>query len=301
MPHPATVSRFPGRHAEIGEGLPVCRLLPTQGLRLVGPWCFLDHAGPADYAAGQGLNVGPHPHIGLQTFTWMIEGEVLHKDSLGYEQLIRPGQVNLMTAGRGIVHAELSASPDAGRIHAAQLWIALPDAERQRPPAFHHYPELPRLTRDGFVLTLLAGSALGQTAPAEVYSPLVGLDLTAAGAAATTLPLQGDFEHGLVLLEGSVQVDGDPLPQDVLHYLPVGTAAITLRAGADGCRVLVVGGAPLHEDILVWWNFVARTTEEIVQASADWQAGRRFEPVPGVSLARLQAPDVAGLRLKGGR
>lgn len=301
MANPATVTRIPGRHAAIGEGMPVCRLLPTQGVRLVGPWCFLDHAGPAAYAAGQGLNVGPHPHIGLQTFTWMIEGEVLHKDSLGYEQLIRPGQVNLMTAGRGITHAELSASEDAGRIHAAQLWIALPDAERQRAPSFHHYPELPTLSRDGYTLTVLAGTALGQTAPAEVFSPLVGMDLTATAVAHTELPLQADFEHGLVVLEGTVQVDGEALPQDVLHFLPVGTASVTLTAGEAGCRVLLVGGAPLGEDILVWWNFVARTAEEITQASEDWQAGRHFEDVAGVSLARLKAPDLAGLRLKGGQ
>ena len=137
------LERIEARTAQIGEGFTIRRAVPNRQRRMIGAWCFLDHAGPADYAPGKGLRVGPHPHIGLQTFTWMIEGEVLHRDSLGFEQIIQPGQVNLMTAGHGIAHAEDSVTDNAGRLHAAQLWIALPDDERHRIPNFQHYPDLP--------------------------------------------------------------------------------------------------------------------------------------------------------------
>ncbi|HVH84152.1 MAG TPA: pirin family protein, partial [Steroidobacteraceae bacterium] len=192
--------RLAARSAEIGGGLNIRRALPNRQRRTVGAWCFLDHAGPMEYSQDGGMHVGPHPHIGLQTFTWMIEGEVVHRDSLGNEQVITPGQVNLMTAGAGIAHAEDSAPGRAGRLHAAQLWIALPEGERRRPPAFRNYPRLPLLESGGFSVRVLAGSAFGQTSPAEVYSPLVGLDVSATGPAALTLPLTAPFEHAALAL-----------------------------------------------------------------------------------------------------
>jgi redox-sensitive bicupin YhaK (pirin superfamily) len=198
--------RIAAHIADVG-GIPVRRALPTRERRMVGAWCFLDHAGPVDYPAGGGVQVGPHPHIGLQTFTWMIEGEILHSDSLGNRQPIRPGQVNVMTAGHGISHAEESPNERAGRNQLVQLWIALPDAERERAPMFQHCPELPRIDRDGFEVTVLVGDWLGATSPATVFSPLLGADLRADGAAAASLPLRSDFEHAVACLEGEIRID----------------------------------------------------------------------------------------------
>ena len=295
-PGKPVLERIDARQAEIGKGFIVRRAVPTRARRMIGAWCFLDHAGPVEHGPGEGLKVGPHPHIGLQTFTWMLDGEALHRDSLGYEQIIRPGQVNLMTAGRGIVHAEESPTDDAGRIHAAQLWIALPDNERHRAPSFHHYPDLPVVDRDGFTVTVLAGTALGETAPAEVFSPLVGMDLASSNAARTTLPLEPGFEHGVMCLRGSARVEGEKVEPGVLLYLGQSRDAVTIECDGE-TQLLLVGGAPFGEDILVWWNFVARTPEEIRAATEDWNAGR-FGEVENTALAPLKAPDLAGLTLK---
>jgi redox-sensitive bicupin YhaK (pirin superfamily) len=289
--------RLEARSAEIGGGLTIRRALPNRHRRTVGAWCFLDHAGPMEFAADGGMHVGPHPHIGLQTFTWMIEGEVVHRDSLGNEQVITPGQVNLMTAGAGIAHAEDSAPGRAGRLHAAQLWIALPEGQRRRPPAFRNYPQLPLVESGGFSVRVLAGSAFGQTSPAEVYSPLVGLDLSAAGPAAMRIPLDASFEHAALVLSGAASVGGETLAPGTLLYYAPGRAELTLESDS-AARILLIGGTPVGEEILVWWNFVARTREEMAEATRDWNAGRRFGPVHGSPAPPLVAPDVAGLKLR---
>jgi redox-sensitive bicupin YhaK (pirin superfamily) len=292
--------RLEAHSAEIGGGLTIRRALPNRHRRTVGAWCFLDHAGPMEFAADGGLHVGPHPHIGLQTFTWMIEGEVVHRDSLGNEQVITPGQVNLMTAGEGIAHAEDSAPGHAGRLHAAQLWIALPEGERRRPPAFRNYPHLPLVRSGGFDVRVLAGSAFGQVSPAEVYSPLVGLDLAATGAAALSVPLTASFEHAALALSGAASVAGEALTPGTLLYFGPGREELALRT-ESAARILLVGGTPFGEEILVWWNFVARTREEIAAATRDWNAGGRFGAVRGSPSPPLVAPDVAGLNLRPGR
>ncbi|HXZ60578.1 MAG TPA: pirin family protein [Steroidobacteraceae bacterium] len=288
--------RLEARSAEIGGGLTIRRALPNRHRRTVGAWCFLDHAGPMEFAADGGMHVGPHPHIGLQTFTWMIEGEVVHRDSLGNEQVITPGQVNLMTAGAGIAHAEDSFPGRAGRLHAAQLWIALPEGERRRPPAFRNYPRLPLVVSGGFSVRVLAGSAFGQRSPAEIHSPLVGLDLTATGAAALSVPLETSFEHATLVLSGAASVAGEALAPGTLLYFAPGRAELTLRT-QSAARILLIGGVPFGEEILVWWNFVARTREEIVAATRDWNNGR-FGAVYGSPAPPLVAPDVAGLNLR---
>jgi len=292
----AAPERLEARSAEIGGGLTIRRALPNRQRRTVGAWCFLDHAGPMEFGAGGGMHVGPHPHIGLQTFTWMIEGAVVHRDSLGNEQLITPGQVNLMTAGRGIAHAEDSAPGPAGRLHAAQLWIALPEAERRRAPAFRNYPRLPLIERGGFRLAVLAGSAYGETSPAEVHSPLVGMDLTATGRAALSLPLDPRFEHAALVLVGAASVGGESLAPGTLLYFGIGREALNIEC-ASASRILLVGGVPFGEEILVWWNFVARTPAEIEAATQDWNAGR-FGAVTGSPAPRLIAPSTAGLKLR---
>ena len=295
-----TPLRYPARNAEIGEGTTVRRALPNRALRRVGAWCFLNHAGPVQFPPGEGMHVGAHPHIGLQTFTWVIEGEVMHRDSLGYAPVIRPGEVNLLTAGHGIAHSE-DRLVERAALHTAQLWIALPEAERHRAPSFRHYPDLPRSEDGGWQMTLLAGSALGQTAPTDVFSPLVGLDFVAASAARTEIALDPAFEHAALVLRGSAALAGEALAPGELLYFAPGCDALSLRCD-EAAQVLLIGGAPLDEPILIWWNFVARTQAEMQQAAADWNAASpRFGTVRAGSPApRLSAPALEGVKLQGG-
>jgi redox-sensitive bicupin YhaK (pirin superfamily) len=265
---------------------------------MVGAWCFLDHIGPMSYGRGKGINVGPHPHTALQTFTWVIEGEMLHRDSLGYEQIIRPGQVNLMTAGRGVSHAEDAVNDEPGRLHVAQLWIALPDRERQREPSFHHYAAVPVVEAHGFTVTVVAGSAFGQTAPAAVFSSLVGVDFCCKGPARVEAPLDTAFEHAILVLDGAAVVDGEPALPGELLYLGTGRASITL-ASDRATRALLIGGEPFGEEVLLWWNFAGRTTDELRQAVTDWNAGHgRFGEVRGSPSPRVVAPSLEGIFLK---
>lgn len=288
--------RLAARRADLGGGFGIARVLPSAARRTVGAWCFLDHAGPAHYPPGEGMRVGPHPHIGLQTFTWMIDGEVMHRDSLGNQQVIRPGQVNLMTAGRGIAHSEESIGA-RGTVHAAQLWIALPDAHRHREPAFVHHPELPSLRSEGIRATVLAGQAFGLESPVQSFSPLVGVDLVAGAAARTRIELRPYFEHAVLCLRGSARVDGQVIEPGALHVATTGRERCEIACDA-AAQLLLIGGTPFEEPLLVWWNFVARTQAEIEAAAADWNAGRRFGEVSGTTLARVPAPDTAGLRLR---
>ncbi len=286
--HAADAERIATRDSMLGEGMTIRRALPARQRRSVGAWCFLDHFGPVDVRAGRGLRVGPHPHIGLQTFTWPIAGEILHRDSLGHEQLIRPGQVNLMTAGRGIAHSEESPTERSPLLHGAQLWIALPASHRHMEPDFAHYPAVPVLARDGFQLTVLAGTLLGERSPVTVYSPLTGLELLTDGGA-TRLPLDPGFEHAALMLEGTARIGGEALaPGELLHF---GPGRQHLDVAADGAaRLLLLGGEPLPEPPLLWWNFVAGSREDITRATLDWNAGRRFGEVHGYDGARLTAP-----------
>ncbi|OXY80966.1 pirin family protein [Oceanimonas doudoroffii] len=285
--------RLPARMADVG-GIPVARLLPVRQRRLIGAWCFLDHAGPSQFAAGEpGMRVGPHPHIGLQTFTWMLAGQVLHKDSLGHEQIIRPGQVNLMTAGRGIAHSEESVAGER-TLHAAQLWIALPVADRNTPPRFDHYPRLPMWSQQEVCFTLLAGEYAGHKAPTLLFSPLVGLDLHAREAADLTLPLRPDFEYGLLALEGGITLAGEHIDANELIYLGAQRERLELALEAN-TRVLLLGGEPLAERIYIWWNLVGHSEAEIAEALADWQAGSpRFGTVEGFDGEPMPAPPLPG-------
>lgn len=291
--------RLPARKTILGVDTPILRALPHRERRMVGAWCFLDHLGPTQFAPGDGMHVGAHPHIGLQTFTWMIEGEVLHRDSLGNEQVIRPGQVNLMTAGHGISHTEDSAAEGA-RMHAAQLWIALPDAERDRAPAFQNHPVLPVRPLGDWQVTVLAGSALGATSPAQVFTPLVGLELLAPAAGEVRLPLDPGFEHAAMVLEGEAWVDGERLDADELLYLPPGADGVNLRSSGP-LRLLWLGGQPWADTpMLLWWNFVGRDQAGLEAALADWNgdSGRFGTVRPGSPAPRLVAPALAGVHLK---
>lgn len=286
------IQRIAGRHSDIGDGMSVLRALPTRQRRMIGAWCFLDHLGPLQFAPGQGLHVGAHPHTALQTFTWLIEGEVLHRDSLGNEQLIRPGQVNLMTAGHGIVHTEDSPA-DGQRLHAAQLWIALPPAAADCPPAFEHYPDLPCWEADGFVFTLLAGNFAGRTMPARFHTPLVGLDIHSPTGARCELPLDPGFEYGLLLLEGEIRLGDERFVTDEFAWLGSGAGSIAIDLLA-GSRLLLLGGEPFGEPVLMWWNFVGHSRQAISAAQREWEAGSpRFGPVVGDGGRRLVAPPLS--------
>lgn len=311
--HHPQLQRIAARASDLGEGLTVARALPHRARRTIGAWCFLDHAGPVQFGPEQGMHVGAHPHTRLQTFTWMIEGEVLHRDSLGNELVIRPGQVNLMTAGYGIAHTEDSVQP-GGRLHAAQLWIALPPAVADCPPAFAHYPVLPQWrgapdshsdihtdthsatpTDNGAAqvqFSLMAGSYAGHTAPTELHSPLLGLELLHTGStpATVTLPLHASFEYGWMALEGSMQLEGEAFAMDELAYLPPGSTQATLQL-PPGARVLMLGGTPLAEPITLWWNFVGPDLATIRGYRADWEArSPRFGQVHSADERRIPAP-----------
>ena len=268
-----------------------CAVLPNGQQRMVGAWCFLDHAGPVRFEPGKGMHVGAHPHIGLQTVTWLIEGEVLHRDSLGNEQVIRPGQVNLMTAGHGIAHTEDSLHAGA-RLHAAQLWIALPPVHKDCAPAFDHYAELPQWREDGAELTLLAGRYGARSAPARIHSPLVGIDIACDRASVLTLALDPGFEYGLMPLVGELRLDGELIATDELAYLGKGRSQLQLALPA-GARLLFLGGEPFAEPVLMWWNFVGHSKADIAQAQAEWEQGSpRFGTVGDGRAPRLVAPAI---------
>lgn len=292
----ALIERFTGKRGEVG-GLPISRALPVVGRRSVGAWCFMDHAGPATLAPGQGMRVGPHPHTGLQTFSWMIEGEILHRDSLGSAQVLRAGQVNLMTAGRGICHSEESLTE---RLQLAQLWIALPDSSRFGPPRFEHFATLPQLSLGGFAGTLLVGAHGDARSPVPSDTELLGMDLVCAAAAEAALPLAAHFEWGLMALEGELTLqldDGETasLQPGELLYLAPGQTRLQLRSAA-AARLLLLGGPPFPEPLLLWWNFVGRSPDEIRRFAADWNAGQGFGEVRGYDGERLLAPEVPPLR-----
>jgi quercetin 2,3-dioxygenase len=274
-----------GRHAEVG-GLPITRVLPTKGRRTVGPWCFVDLAGPAAAEEPDPMEVGPHPHIGLSTVTWLLEGEALHTDSLGTEQMIRPGQLNLMTAGHGISHAELAAQPP---FRGVQMWLAQPEATRHGSSTFEHHAELPAVDLDRGLALVFAGSHDRVTSPARADSPMVGLDCSLRRGA-SVLQTERTFEHAVVPLDGRVLVGGDVVEPGWLALVPAGVEALPLEAEGDGARLLLLGGEPLGERIEMWWNFVARDRDEITTAYREWRDRTdRFGDVPS-SLERIEAP-----------
>lgn len=271
------------RMSTVGN-LSVRRALPQRDLRTVGAWCFADHMGPMDVTEKIGLDVGPHPHMGIQTVTWLVEGEALHRDSLGTEQLLRPHQLNLMTAGRGVAHSEEATGRYRGALQGVQLWIAQPDATRNAAPAFEHHRELPQKELGGCTATVLVGDFAGLESPARHDSPLVGIDLEAHGT--STFSLQPEFEYALIVLEGSSSLNGLALEAGNLAYVPTGYDEITLVPQTP-TRALVLGGVPIGEPILMWWNFVARSRAEIDEAFESWTNDDSRFGIVASTLARV--------------
>lgn len=292
-PERACAQRLDTRDAELGTGLTIRRALPHQERKMIGAWCFLDHFGPMPIGPDDpGMRVGPHPHIGLQTVTWPIEGEIYHRDSLGNEQLIRPGQLNVMTAGRGISHSEETPPEHSASLHGAQLWIALPPASEGIEPAFDHHAELPQIRRGDFTITVLVGDMLGERSPAMVYTPLVGLDIVGIDPGTLELPLNDAFEYGVLVLEGDVEIAGEMIEPGTLLYLGLGRDSLKIESQPN-CRLLILGGEPFAPQPTLWWNFVAQDRQTITQAKADWDAGhQRYGDVVGYTGDRLAAPEL---------
>jgi redox-sensitive bicupin YhaK (pirin superfamily) len=289
---PPPVQQLEPREVPLGgpRAMTVRRTLPHKRIRTVGAWCFVDHYGPDDVE----MSVPPHPHIGLQTVSWLLAGEVEHRDSLGSLQRVRPGELNVMTVGHGIAHSEYSVG--SGPLHGVQLWVALTDDQRTREPAFAHHGDLPVVDGDGLRATVMVGGFAGEVSPAVTYSPLMGAEVELSGEVA--LPLEPDFEYAVLAVDADVTVGGERVPRGGLQYLGWGGAQVLVSA-APRARVLLLGGEPLAEDLLMWWNFVGRTHEEIVQARAEWEAGTpRFGAVPGDPHPRLPAPAMPTVALK---
>lgn len=327
------VQLWPAREVPLGgvRAMKVSRTLPQRGLPTVGAWCFLDSFGPERAA----MSVLPHPHTGLQTVTWPLLGTIRHRDSVGSDVLVRPGELNIMTAGRGVSHSEFAVAPAGaeepdGRARAGvepagtaeqaaevplqrglQLWVALPDGERHRAPAFEQHRDLPRVTGAGFTATVMVGGFAGALSPATVFSPIVGADVSCSGGA--VLPLNPEFEHAVLVLDGGLALDGHEIVPGPLGYLGTGRRSLELEA-LPGTRFILLGGEPFEEELLMWWNFVGRTHAEIEQFRQDWeaQAGipesassaarfglvRGHGPDAGREAGRIPAPPLPGVPLK---
>jgi redox-sensitive bicupin YhaK (pirin superfamily) len=297
------------------RGFEVTRTLPNRERRMVGAWCFADSYGPHDVSAG-GMRITAHPHIGLQTVTWLVAGEVMHRDSLNSEQLIRPGQLNLMTAGHGISHAEVSPPERSRWLHGVQLWVALPSSARETAPAFEHHPSLPAFSAPGLSATVVLGTLGGVTSPATTYTPIVGAELALAEGVSVSLPLRPDFEYAMLALSGTAIVDGVELKNGPILYLGSGRNSLPLNS-SEGGRLLLLGGEPFEEQLVMWWNFVGRSHEDIVAARTQWMtrpgsssetgwlpssaegpATERFGTVPGPEGDPMLAPAMPGTRLR---
>ncbi|WP_341923987.1 pirin family protein [Nocardioides psychrotolerans] len=286
------------------RAMTVRRTLPQRERSLIGAWCFVDHYGPDDVGDTGGMAVTPHPHTGLQTVSWLFTGEIEHRDSAGHHAMVRPGEVNLMTAGHGISHSEMS-TPATTTLHGAQLWVALPDAARDTAPAFAHHAPAP-VTGDGWEARVFLGSLLGDTSPVETATPLLGAELLLEARTTLDLAVDPSYELGLLVDHGAVELEGTQARAHDLVYVPPGRDTVRLLAGDEPVRALLLGGPPFGESIVMWWNFVGRTHEEIVGFREEWQAqvtdtglvdGRFGVPV-GDANPPIPAPPMPHVRLK---
>lgn len=287
------------------RAMTVRRVLPHRQRGFIGAWCFLDHYGPERTA----MDVAPHPHTGLQTVSWLFSGEIEHRDALGSVQRVRPGELNLMTAGAGICHSEQSTSPD-DVLHGVQLWVALPEATYLGDRAFVHYEPEPVSLDGGSKLTMLMGELPG-TARSEIegHTPLMGAEIVLGPWARVQLPLESGFEHGVLVDAGEVYLEGEldaPVqvaPRELAHLDP-GLKRLTLSAGGDGARLMLIGGVPFEEEVIMWWNFIGRSHDEVVAYREEWNSGAErfgavegYEPLDPSGLQRIPAPGMPGLRL----
>ncbi|MBO9626807.1 MAG: pirin family protein [Microbacterium sp.] len=275
----------------------VLRVLPHRNLPTIGAWCFLDRFGPADTR----MRVEPHPHIGLQTVTWPLVGEIRHRDSLGSDADLRRGQLNLMTAGNGISHSEYSIGDGPVPLDALQFWVVLPESARHGAGGFERHTDLPQValaaTRGAdAAATVVLGEFAGTTSPATVHTPIVGAEIAVAAGSTVRLPLRADWEHAIVLVEGDAVADGHAAVRNDMLYLGDSRDGVEVSS-VDGALLFLLGGEPFEDEIVMWWNFAGRSHEEIVQARADWEAeSDRFGVVEGHDV-RIPAPPLPDVRL----
>lgn len=295
----ATVSVWPAREVPLGglRAMNVARSLPQRGLPTVGAWCFLDRFGPQQVT----MRVLPHPHIGLQTVTWPLRGQIRHRDSLGNDVVLKPGELNLMTAGSGISHSEFSVLEDDW-LDALQFWIALPEERRSDSPAFERHAALPTVSvpaangADASV-TVVIGRYGGATSPATTFSPLVGAQVALAGGSTVHLPLDPTWEHAIMAIDTGLEVDGVAAPVNDLLSIEAGADGVTVTASQDA-RLFLMGGQPLANPLVMWWNFVGSTHDVVATAREDWEAeSARFGVVPGHDGERIPAPPMPPVTL----
>ena len=284
------------RTVDLGDGFSVRRALPSARSRMVGPFIFFDHFGPAEFRAGAGLDVRPHPHIGLATVTYLFDGEIVHRDSLGTAAAIKPGEINLMTAGRGIVHSERTGAQKRATgspIHGLQMWVALPEAKEEMAPAFAHHEvgEFPLIIDDRKVVRVVIGSLYGERSPVPtVHETMFANIALRAGA---TLPLDADHEErALYVIDATVDISGDKFePGRLLVFKP--GDRVTIKALTDA-HLVICGGAPMDGPRHIWWNFVSSRKDRIEQAKAEWAAGH-FGKVPGDEIEFIPLPEKPGV------
>lgn len=281
------------------RGMSVLRTLPNRDLPTIGAWCFLDRFGPGPVR----MRVEPHPHIGLQTVTWPLVGDMRHRDSVDSDVTLRRGQLNLMTAGDGISHSEYSLGEDPIPLDALQFWVILPDSARHGAGGFEQHTALPELdlpAGDGGITakaTVVLGEFAGVRSPATVHTPIIGAEIALPPGTAVDLPLNPAWEHAILLVDGAASASGRDLERNATLYLGDSRDAVTVTSDA-GATVFLLGGEPFTEDVVMWWNFAGRTHEEIVEAREDWEAGsERFGHVVGHGAERIPAPPIPPVRL----
>lgn len=282
------------------RAIAVRRTLPQRDRSLIGAWCFADHYGPQDLHSGPGMDVPPHPHTGLQTVSWLFAGEIEHRDSAGVHAMVRPGELNLMTAGSGICHSEVSTGATSV-LHGVQLWVALPESARETDRDFAHYAPAPHVI-DSSTVRVFLGELGGSRSPVHTFTPLLGAQIDLPPGAELTLDVDASFEHGVLSDRGTVEVAGTPLAVADLAYQRPGCHQLHLtNTGADPARVILLGGPPFGEELVMWWNFVGRSHDDIATYREQWQThDARFGAVSGYTgaLSRLPAPPLPNGRLK---
>ncbi|PPG60425.1 pirin [Rathayibacter sp. AY2B7] len=286
------------------RAIEVRRTLPQRSRSTIGAWCFADHYGPVRLGEEAGMDVPPHPHTGLQTVSWLFEGEIEHRDSVGSLAVVRPGELNLMTAGRGISHSEVSTG-GAPVLHGVQLWVALPEEARLVDPFFEHHRGVP-VELPGALVRVFVGGMLGASVPASTFTPLVAAQIDLEPGARVELPVEESWEYGVLVDAGPVAVEGVDVPRSDLAYLAPGRSHLVLTAGDVGARVVLLGGEPFAEELVMWWNFVGRSHDDVAAARERWQSdviagadpAGPFGTVDGYGGRALPAPVLPTVRLK---
>ena len=286
------------RRVYLGKTTEVARALPDRQIRMIGAWCFLDHYGPEDVSASPGMQVHAHPHTGLQTVSWLLEGEIEHRDSLGSQAMVRPGELNIMTAGHGIVHSETSPADKPPTLHGVQLWVALPDQDRDTGPRFEAHTALPGLDRPGVRGQVLVGELDGVRSPVRSHTPLCGADLSVEAGATVELAVDPAYEYGVFVIVGTATVESTDAGVDQLVYLGAGRSSVAIGS-TSGSRMMMLGGTPFTEEIVMWWNFVGRSHDEVTGFRAAWaERDPRFPPVVAPGEPAMDAPAMPTVPLK---